>query len=313
MPPVAQLQAIPIHVQNALNPPTPEAIAALRAHPHFPAAMRASAAGIVALYQGGRLLNWLMDDRGRLLFGYLALYLHFARHPDDPASGLTPTRMKQFCTEFGICSAGRATAMLSLMRFAGYLAPAAASDRRLHVMVATERLIGLLVERWRIHFMAMAPLSPEAKAALTSLDDRAFQRGLTIAMFERFRAGFRFMTHAPELGLFGERNAGMLMLASLMTAGDADDTVPPNRPVPVSVSALARRFTVSRPHVLKLLNDATGEGFIERIGAMGERIVILPRLSEASCNFFATMYLFFAACAREALATVQAHSISSPR
>jgi hypothetical protein len=313
MPPVAHLQAARVPPQEALRPPTPEAIATLRAHPHFPAAMRASAAGIVALYQGGRLLNWLMDDRGRLLFGYLALYLHFARHPDDPASGLTPTRMKQLCAEFDICSAGRATAMLSLMRFAGYLAPAAASDRRLHVLVATERLIGLLLERWRLHFAAMAPLSPEGKAAQTSLDAPAFQRDLTIAMFERFRAGFRFMTHAPELGLFGERNAGMLMLASLIAAGDADDTVPPQRPVPISVSALARRFSVSRPHVLKLLNDAAAEGFIERIGAMGERVVILPRLSEASCNFFATMYLFFAACAGEALAAAQAHSISSPR
>jgi hypothetical protein len=221
--------------------------------------------------------------------------------------------MKEFCAEFGVCSPGRATAMLSLMRFAGYLAPAAASDGRLHVLVANERLIALLVERWRIHLAAMAPILPEAQAALAKLDDPTFQRGLTTAMFERFRAGFRFMTHAPELGLFGERNAGMLMLASLIAAGEADDSVPPSRPVPISVSALARRFTVSRPHVLKLLNDAAGEGFIERIGAMGERIVILPRLSEASCNFFATMYLFFATCSREALAAAQPHSISSPR
>jgi DNA-binding GntR family transcriptional regulator len=77
--------------------------------------------------------------------------------------------------------------------------------------------------------------------------------------------------------------------------------VPPSRPVPISVSRLARRFGVSRPHVLKLLNDAASEGFIERIGPAGDRAVVLPRLADAAQNFFATMFLFFADCAREAL------------
>ena len=47
--------------------------------------------GLVDLYQGSRLLDWLMDDRGRLVFGYLAFHLHFTRKADDPASGLTPS------------------------------------------------------------------------------------------------------------------------------------------------------------------------------------------------------------------------------
>lgn len=264
--------------------------------------MRMSAAGIVALYEGGRLLNWLMDDRARLLFGYFALHLDLSRDPSDPTSGLTPTRMKVFCAELGICSPGRATAMLSLMRFTGYLTPdLQGSDRRQRRLVATDRLLDLLSARWRLHFTAMAPLMPDGDALLTALDEPGFAPALVFAMVERFQFGFRFMTHAPGLGLFGERNAGMLILASLLTAGAPDDTMPPRRAVPLSISALARRFGVSRPHVLKLIRDASEDGSIERFGPDGDQVLIRAQLAEAAQNFFATMYLFFADCGREAM------------
>ena len=142
----------------APNPATPEAIAALRARPGFAHAMRTSSVGLVAMYQGGHLLNWLMDDRGRLLFAYFALYLDASRDPADPSSGLTPTRMRTLVSEHSICSPGRATAMLSLMRFSGYLAPdVQAVDRRQRRLVATDKLRELLRKRWRLHFGAMAP------------------------------------------------------------------------------------------------------------------------------------------------------------
>lgn len=294
------------------NPATPEAIAALRAQPGFAQAMRASASGLVGLYEGSHLLNWLMDDRGRLLFGYFAIFLHSTRDPADPSSGLTPTRMKALCSELDVCSAGRATAMLSLMRFAGYLAPDVnVSDRRQRPLTVTPKLTTLIFERQRVHFAAMAPLLPDGEKLLRAMDDPAFVGPLVVAMARRFRAGFRFVTHAPGLGLFGERNAGMLILASLVTAGEPGDTMPPQRPVPISISALARRFKVSRPHVLKLIRDAEAKDLIERTGRGGDRVVIRPRLAEGAQNLFATLFLFLADCAREAMragATPQPHA-----
>lgn len=287
---------------------SPEAIAAVRAQEGFGAAIRASAAGLVAMYQGGHLLNWLMDDRGRLLFGYLALYLHATRDPADGSSGLTPTRMKAMCVEFDVCSPGRAGAMLSLMRFSGYLTPdIEIVDKRQRRLVATEKLYDLLRARWRLHMSAMVPLFPDGAALLAALDDPAFDHALVIAMVDRFRSGFRLVHSAPGLGLFGERNAGMLILTSLIAAGAEDDTVPPQRPVPISIAALARRFKVSRPHVLKLIRDAADEGFLERVGADNSMVVLKPRLVEATQNFFATSYLFFADCAREAMAVCAEH------
>jgi hypothetical protein len=46
-------------------------IAALQTHPQFQAACRATAGSMVELYQGNRLLNTVVNDRGRLVIGYL--------------------------------------------------------------------------------------------------------------------------------------------------------------------------------------------------------------------------------------------------
>jgi hypothetical protein len=286
------------------NLATPEAIAAMRTHPQFAKALRASGLGLIGAYKGGHLLNWLLDDRGRLLFGYVALYLHITRDAADPASGLTPTRMKALSTELGLCSAGRASAMLSLMRLSGYLAVDIQTvDRRQRRLVATEKLFTVLGTRWRAQVAAMAPLFPDGATMLAALGNPAVECAFVIAMVERFRAGFRLLHSAPALGLFGERNAGMLILMSLAVSGADDDGTPPRRPVPISIAALARRFSVSRPHVLKLIRDAGEEGFIERIGADNSQVVFKPRLADALETLFATLYLFLADCAREAMRT----------
>ena len=279
----------------------PEAVAALRAQPHFAESMRASAAGMLAMYRGGRLVNWLIDDRGQLLFSYYALYLHFTREAGDPTSGLTPTRLKSICTERGICSAGRVTAMLHLLRWAGFITPDTnIADRRRRPFLATPRFVELLHARWRLHFAAMAPLLPDGEDLRHALDDPAFLRAFVIAMESAFRTGFRF-TNDPQLHRIIDRNAGILIMASLVAGGAADDTVPPSHPVPVSVSALARCFAVSRVHVMGLLDEAAAAGVLMRGQAEQNHVLVLPPLADELRDFFARMFLCFAACARVAL------------
>jgi hypothetical protein len=290
-------------------PATPETTASQRAQPRFADAVRRSAVGLLELHRGGRLLKWIMDDRGRMLFGYSAAYLHFSHDPADPSSGLTPTRMKALCAELGICSAGRAIATFSLMRAAGYLAPDPhVGDRRRRRYLATSQLVDSVMERCHLHIAAMAPLFPDGEALLSVSRNPLFTRRVITAMAAHYRSGFRFMTPAPSLRLFADRNAGMLLLCHLITTGAPDETVPPSRPVPISVSALARRFGVSRPHVVKLVRDAADAGLIGRVGDDGDQLVIKPALADALLEFFAGMYLQFAAAAREALAAMDAGS-----
>jgi DNA-binding MarR family transcriptional regulator len=210
--------------------------------------------------------------------------------------------MKSLCVELDVCSPGRAAAMLSLMRFGGYLEMAPATrDLRQRPLVATGKLVALIANRQRLHFSAMAPLFADGAELLRALDRPDFISGLVAAMARYYREGFRLVTHAPGLELFGDRNAGILILASLLIAGEPDDTIPPRRPVPISISAMARRFKVSRPHVLKLIREAEAAKLVERTGAQGERILITERLAEGAQNLYASMYLFLAACGREAM------------
>ena len=129
-----------------------------------------SARGSIALYRGGRLWNWVLSDRARALLGHAVLYLDATARPDDPRSGLTATRLKALCVETGICSAGRAGAMLGLMRMGRYVAPAsAADDRRVRRLVPTERLLEMQRVRLKYQFEALAMLLPEGRDALRML------------------------------------------------------------------------------------------------------------------------------------------------
>ena len=282
-------------------------IAALRAHPAFPQAARNMAIGLTGFYRGGPLLNWLMDDRARVVLSHVVLHCHYARDPADPSSGLTPTRIKQLCCEFDLCSPGRATAMVSLMRFAGYLAADPDSDdRRRRPLVATPKLLELLRPRWRSHFMSGIPVFPDGAVLADRLDDLAFVRAFLAAMFGRYKDGFRLIMYTPGLGLFGDRSAGMMIASTLLAAGAEDDTVPPSRPFAISISELSRRFGVSRVHVAKMLRDAVQDGLIVRGGDKGEEITLAPTLAEALSVFYANAFIYFFDSAREAAATLDA-------
>jgi len=61
---------------------------------------------------------------------------------------------------------------------------------------------------------------------------------------------------------------------------------------------------VSRAHVLRLLREAAAEGLIARTGTAQDAVTLLPPLSRALRNCTAIVFLFFAHCAREALAEI---------
>ena len=294
------MRAVDISVRRwtGAAPPTGEAIAALRKHPRFPEAFAAGISHLVEMYRGNRAISQVLNDRGRVAFGLLVLYLHYSRD----AGGLTASRLKTVCSETGLCSPGRATALLSLMRFAGYIASAPHPlDRRIRVLVPTERLISDHRERLRGEIAALALLLPEGQIGLTHIEDPQFIAEMACCFGEAFRSGFRLLDCAPELFQLADRNAGLVILMSLLLARESGDTIPPQRPVAISISELSRRFGVSRPHVLKLLRDANAEGFIQIAAAEPQRVLVLPALGETLQNFFAAVQLIIAYCIRTSL------------
>jgi hypothetical protein len=248
-----------------------------------------------------------VNDRGRLIMGFLAMYLHYSRDPDDPLSGFTASRLKQICVEQTICSAGRAEAMLVLMRLFGHVEPAPETgDRRLRLLQATEHLLSSFRQRWEVTLNAMSAILPEGRQATAVLHDDAFTRAFVRNAWNQFATGFRLVNFVPETALFADRNSGFMIMFSLLCAGGSADSFPPGKPVTISISALSRRFGVSRVHVRKLLRDAEDQKLIARDAGSEDRFVLLPRLRDAGLNFFCVMFLFVAQCARDALRDVGA-------
>ncbi|QDP27384.1 hypothetical protein [Bradyrhizobium cosmicum] len=263
--------------------------------------MRLSAAGAVAIYRTNTLLNLLLSDRARALFTHVALYLHFCG-TDHGRPGLTVGAMKDLCMQLGLCSRGRCEALLVLMRAGGLLAAATDPDRRRRLLIPTEKLLALHRSRWGLHFEAMQGLVPQAADYLAAVrNDPAFTEAFAIALGHRFVTGLRVLDNAPDLEPFAERNAGFVILFSLALSGNASDGFPPAAPVQLSINALAKDFGVSRKHVSSLLREAEARQLLMRSGAANNEVRLLPRGRDALEAMFATMYLYLAQCADEAL------------
>jgi DNA-binding MarR family transcriptional regulator len=289
--------------------PSVEAVRAIEAHPRFAAALRMIAAGAVAQYRGNRILNTIITDRARFLIGVFAIHLHYRSRTGDSRSGLTLSRIKAICSEHKICSAGRAEAMLVLMRMFGYLASARnEEDRRLHRLVPTDALNAWHHERLAFTLEAIANLLPEGAKALAELRSPDFLTCFVSHVARVYLSGFYYVDHVPEMKLFFERNAGVVVLFSIMLAGEAGDTFPPRGRVTILPATLARQFGVSRSHVRRMVQEAINAGLLERDEAQPDGYRLLPALHAAFARITALYILHNAHAARAALAEIAPRS-----
>lgn len=276
--------------------PRQETIAALRRYPPFAQACRAAISDMVDFYEGNRVLNQVLNDRARTVFGMLAIHLHFSSGRDQQ-SGLTGAQMRALCAETGLCSPGRVSAMLLLMRFGGYLKTGPGGpDRRIRPLIPTEALLDLQRRRMSIHLRAMSLWTPDGDAGLANLHRAEFLAAMARNFVEALQSGFRLLEYAPDLAPLADRVAGLVVLFSVMLA-DAEGEAGCRA---LSVSALARRFAVSRAHVLALLRDAAAAGLVER--RPDGRMAPLLRLSSAVEDFVAAAHLLLAHFVRSSLA-----------
>lgn len=260
---------------------TAEALAVLRARPGFPAAVRHAARAGLSLYETDPIRRLVISDRGRFVFMNGALHLHF-----NTAGGLTASGLRDSLALAGIAGPNRAAAVIALLRWGGYLEAAPGGDRRRRVLRPTPVLIETFREMVRDQFTALATAAPDYAHAPALLDAPAFFAGFLARQYRGFTAGFRLTGLAPGSERFVDSNCGMPLLLSLYLA----DTPP-------SVSALARRFGVSRAHVLRLLGEAEAMGLATRQPALQA----LPPLEDMVAGFFGGGMLFNAACIADVL------------
>lgn len=269
-----------------------EAINSIRAHPRFDEARLLAIHGIVDGFRAMPVLNLVMNDRGRFLFLTAALAFHV--DPDQNGNGLLPSRVLAFCEEGGVCSRGRAKAMLAALRWAGYLEPAPPTDDgRARPLVPTETMMRTVRDRWRAQIGIAALIEPTVETAAAALDeDPVFVCYLARAYIAMFRQGYRLLDHAPAFKPLADRNAGIPILLMLYLAAREATPSP-------SIAALSRRFGVSRAHVRETLRAAQNDGLLASDGT--DYITGLVALDDNIADFFAATLLTFVGTSTHAL------------
>jgi AraC-like DNA-binding protein len=227
------------------------------ADPDFPHAIRAMSRNMLDAAAENRALDAIAKDGGRFVATIWALYL-------DATGGLTLPRLKEICASSGILSPGRARAVLLFLRHLRYIEVVREQKRG---EPAHYRPTPGLIDTWNLltrkRLEAARILEPALDHILSRLDDPKVRETMV-----RHEGGGLFSVTSsvdmknPFFDIFLHRHAGMQMLHTIMVSAEPDDDYVPKKPVPVTIGAIARRLSVSRTHVKRMLNAAEKAGLL---------------------------------------------------
>jgi hypothetical protein len=266
---------------RAQSPPAP-ALGVLRHRPGFRQAMLQTAETTTEHFRGHRLLNRVLNDRGRFAVGLAVLDMHFGGGTGQP---LTSARLQELCVRHGVCSRGRARAVLAVMRAMRLLAAAPGGDRRAQALKGTPAFLQIHRERLARIFAAMEPLGVPTAEAAAALGDDVFLAAFVRRLVFLFEQGFRVLDGSPALRPVAEKAAGMVTLLSLLceTGGVAGERR-------IVITEMANRYLVSRGHVLEIVRAAEAAGLVRILGDTGSRLEVLPAFTAAFEDFFDSMF-----------------------
>lgn len=256
----------------------------MRADPNLEAAIRHSVTGSVAYYDAAPVMHRNLKDVSRFVLGVVALYL-------DATGGLTHRRLRELSGQTGLISTGAATGLLLRLRLIGYVAPAETlPNGAIRLYRPTPAMIAAFRERLRIELEACVLIDPRISPVVERLDEPEVFPHLMAAMgADSINAARHPRPDAISIDRLSMRSAGMLIMFQLMQDADRGASFPPSGEAQVSVSGLARRYEVSRSHVLTVLRDAEDMGLITRLGEGRWRLE--PALAEVFKTFYAVLYL----------------------
>lgn len=268
-----------------------EAMAQIQLHPGFPSVMR-------------RLMEDMMDQSRPQLRAaghrhYLVCLLTFFLY--SRPEGLTVSSLRELCAEGGYPRAmGRP--MLAYLRFARYVEPlrGQGGDRREHRFQPTADLRADFHSRMCREVAIIGDIEPDAARAAGRMHDYDFFLGFMNSYGAQLIDGRRRSTPDPGgLALFSERTGGFPLILHLALGRPDDSAMPPEAPVPYSISRLARIARSSRVHVLRLLRDAEAAHLVKRVSE--SEIVLLPRVRTDLRTYYGAICWGYGSFARWAL------------
>lgn len=250
----------------------------LRNHHRLPAAIRALGVGTLRDYASAPpAVRHVVKDKASFLLVQEILRVCYTQ-----PHAATAAAFKRGIVRFGFSSKGRATTLIDFMRSRGLLVRPPGGEER--ILAPSADLVAYRRAIARTGTEALRELGSDVAARIDVSDDALVRECVIVAAEVAQRSPEVVYPADPStLALFFHRDAGMVVLYSILEAMDGDE---PTGEGHLSVSGIARRGGVSRAHILKMLADAHVQGVVvwdqER-----HRIRLTPLLRDQIDDFFA--------------------------
>jgi hypothetical protein len=203
-------------------------------------------------------MNRAISDRGRMITAFMA----FTLNHESGGAGFTVAHLRAEAARLGFISPGRVTAWAATLQLLGFFTSrGSARPRRI---VPTEKFFAVPRGRAERNWPSVAPIYPPANAALARLDEPGFLADAIVSLAGLLRSGYRALGPFPDLVAITDREAGLVILFSIMLRHKPGEMV--------AVAPLAREFTVSRAHVRAILQAAAAFDMLTRTETGGFRV-----------------------------------------
>lgn len=264
----------------------------LRASPRYAAAARAFARAMLEQAAADHALDSILKDAGRNVAAKCLAYLHVT-------GGLTLPRLKALCVETGLVSPGRARALLIYLQYLGYVTAAPRKEAKAPTRYdPTARFLATWHRHMRATLESAAVVEPAVSKVLAGFDEQAVFECYVRCISEGYLEGLKNVdTEDPFFRIFMHRYAGTQIVHGLIFAGQ--DDFPPRDPIAFHRVEMARRFSVSRLHVRRMMDGAQREGLI-RFADDGA-LVFTPSGRAAVDHIYATQLIVFLVAAARTL------------
>lgn len=278
---------------GAADPDDDTQVEILLQHPRFPDAVRLITDRYLALHRD-HLVQKVVSDEGRYLVCQFAISLHADHQPDDPATGLTLSRLTKLCLEFKVMSHGRIEATVALLRRSRRLVDGPPGpDRRRRRLLPGPLLEAEFRERVRFHFEALELVMPGRPYLARLRDDPDFYwaveraRGLLVSTVPSLRL------RLPALRALAHVEGGYLVTSALIAAAAQGAGLPAPRELSFPHALMARQLGLTRTQLRRVLAALEGYGLLTSIEPGGKLIRLNALAIETMCAWHAIRLLRF--------------------
>ncbi len=253
-----------------------------RDHPHYLDGVVMYDDIVPELFANNIILNKVVTEISRIQTIVYTLHLYDTFDPNDPATGLTLSRLQKLCIKHDLASSGGVIAFIGLMTVAGYLNRQRSTiDRRVVHFVPSAKFIDL-VENWtRRVLQSIDAIEPEQRLADCLTAHPRFGWDVREGGAQRLLGGWQPLGPFPEVTHFLSCQGGWMLLchyvAEMLRHGGRKEIVP----VSIDLAAFGKSFGVSRTHLRRMLERAHDKGLLDAAPRNGSHVLLSPRLLAA--------------------------------